>query len=158
MWAIKKHVTQQYIRVRLRYQTSAALCCWLWAWWETLLHDYQSHHHYMCVCLWVKLCVCFLLWQGGAGWTNMSFWVSGCRANIDQSALRHVAGQIKHSSGTKSQWHALSPGWISLRLSDWPATHHTHQERHRLLQMVLYFKRYSLPFVDVYFSFFSSSC
>lgn len=140
MWAIKKHVTPQYIRARLRYQTSAVLCCWLWA----SARDSSARLSapsplHVCVCLRVKLCVCFLLWQGGAGWTNMSFWVSGCRANIDQSALRHVAGQIKHSSGTKSQWHALSPGWISPRLSDWPATHHPHQERHRLLQMVSYF-------------------
>lgn len=157
MWAIKN------VRHSSTYEYASVikhlLCCAVGSGprWETLCTIIRAITA-TCVCVWVKLCVCFLLWQGGAGWTNMSFWVSGCRANIDQSALRHVAGQIKHSSGTKSQWHTLSPGWISLRLSDWPATHHTHQERHRLLQMVLYFKRYSLPFVDVYFSFFSSSC
>lgn len=99
--------------------------------WATVPYYYQSHHHHVSVSVCVKLCVCFLLWRGGAGWTNMSFWVSGCRANIDQSALRHVASQIKHSSGTKSQWHTLSPGWISLRLSDWPPTHHTGTETER---------------------------
>lgn len=96
---------------------------------HTIIRAITTKSVWVCVC--VTSCVCFLLQRGGAGWTNMSFWVSGCRANIDQSALRHVAGQIKHSSSTKNQWHALSPGWISLRLSDWSPTHHTGKEIER---------------------------
>ncbi len=116
------------------------LCLAFSSGWVTVPYYYLSHHQALCVpvcdCV-LEVCVCFLLWRGGAGWTNMSFSVSGCRANIDQRAQRHAAGQIKHSSdglqGTKSQWHALSPGWISLRLSDWLPAHHTVREgeRHR---------------------------
>lgn len=68
---------------------------------EWLFHTIIRAITTRCVCLCVsvhwKVRVCFLLWRGGAGRTNMSFWVGGCRANIDPHAWRHAAGQIKHS-------------------------------------------------------------
>lgn len=72
---------------------------------EWLFHATISAITTLCVCLRVSVCwkcvFVVLWWRGGAGWTNMSFWVSGCRANIDQHARRHPAGQIKHSSDSR---------------------------------------------------------
>lgn len=112
--------------------------------WVTVPYYYQSHHHQVCVCVceWNYVFIFYCRGVGGAVWTNMSFQVSGCRANIDQRALQHVAGQIKHRSGTKNQWYALSPGWISLHLSDWSHTHHTGRETERCSRSLGCFLRY----------------
>lgn len=51
------------------------------------------------------LCVCVFVFCGGRRWTNMSSWVSGCRANIDQPhSWQHAAGQIMHGgNGHRTQ-------------------------------------------------------
>lgn len=65
--------------------------------WVTVPRYYLSHQHPR---LWVCIGRVFVFCGRGevTGRTNKSFWVSGCRANIDQRARRHAEGQIKHSS------------------------------------------------------------
>lgn len=44
-------------------------------------------------------CVFVFCGGGGGRWTNMSLWVSDCRANIDQQhSWQHAGGQIMHGS------------------------------------------------------------
>lgn len=70
---------------------------------HTIIRAITTPHVCLCVSVCSKCVFVFCCGGGVAGWTNMSFWVSGCRANIDQRAWRH-AGQIKHSSdGRRAQ-------------------------------------------------------
>ncbi len=110
------------------------ICCYfVLPWWVTVPCYYQSHHHPVCVpvceCV-LEVCVCFLV----GGWTNMSFWIRGCRVNIDQHAQRHAAGQIKHSSdGHRAQRANVMPYHLDelATVCQTDDTHTLHSERGR---------------------------